>query len=80
MHEMHLLKDLLGDVLKAGKENNAKKICKIYLRMGTYTEINPEILKHFFAEHSKGTIAEAAEISIEPSQNRELRLLSFDCE
>ncbi len=80
MHEIHLLKDLLADVLKHGQEQKAKKITKVYLRMGEFTEINPEILKHFFIEKAKGTIAEGAEISIESSQTRELRLLSFDCE
>ena len=80
MHEMHLLTDLLNDLLKAGQENKAKKISKVYLRMGSFTEINEEILRHFFAEKAKGTLAEGAEISIEPSQTRELRLLSFDCE
>jgi hydrogenase nickel incorporation protein HypA/HybF len=80
MHEMHLISDLLADILKHGKENNAKKISKIYLRMGEFTEINPEILKHHLNENSKGTIAEGAEVSIEPSDMRELRLVSFDCE
>ena len=80
MHEMHLLTDLLNDLLKAGQENQAKKITKVYLRMGSFTEINEEILRHFFKEKAKGTIAEGAEISIEPSQTRELRLLSFDCD
>ncbi|MBN2058127.1 MAG: hydrogenase maturation nickel metallochaperone HypA [Candidatus Saganbacteria bacterium] len=80
MHEMHLLTDLLNDLLKAGNDNQAKKITRVYLRMGTFTEINEDILRHFFTEKAKGTIAEAAEISIEPSETRELRLLSFDCE
>jgi Zn finger protein HypA/HybF involved in hydrogenase expression len=80
MHEMHLLKDLLADILKHGKEQNAKKITKVYLRLGAFAEINPEILEHFFAEQAQGTIAFGAELSIEPSQKRELRLLSFDCE
>jgi len=80
MHEMHLIKDLLADIIKHGKENNAKKICKVYLRMGEFTEINPEILKHFLKENAKGTIAEGAEVEIEPSETRELRLVSFDCE
>ena len=80
MHEMHLLTDLLKDLLKAAQKNNAKKISKVYLRMGTFTEINQEILRHFFQEKAKGTIAQGAEISIESSQTRELRLLSFDCE
>ena len=80
MHEIHLLKDLLADLFKHAKEQNAKKITKVYLKMGTFTEINKDILLHFFKENSKGTIAEGAEISIEDSPTRELRLVSFDCE
>ena len=80
MHEMHLLRDLMDDLLKKAEENDVDKITRIYIRMGDYTEINPEILRYFFREHGKETIAEGAEIEIEPSQTRELRLLSFDCE
>lgn len=80
MHEIHLLKELMADLLKHAEEQKAKKVVKVYLRMGEFTEINPEILKHFFAEHAKGTVAQGAELTIESSDNRELRLLSFDCE
>jgi len=80
MHEMHLLRDLMEDLLKHAGEQKVEKITKIYIRMGEYTEINPEILRFFFKEHSKGTIAEGAEIDIESSPTRELRLLSFDAE
>jgi len=80
MHEIHLLGDLLKDLIKHGEEQKAKKITKVYLKMGTFTEINPEILLHFFGEKAKGTIAEGAEIEIESSEARELRLVSFDCE
>lgn len=80
MHEMHLIKNLIADLFKHSEEQEAKKICKIYLKMGTFTEINEEILRHHIIEQAKGTIAEGAEVSIEPSQMRELRLVSFDCE
>ncbi|MFH1542677.1 MAG: hydrogenase maturation nickel metallochaperone HypA [bacterium] len=80
MHEMHMIKDLLDDLLKAANKNEAAKVCKVYLKMGEFTEINPEILTHYFKEHAKGTAAEGAEISIESSPTRELRLVSFDCE
>lgn len=80
MHEMHLLKDLLDDLIRVAGEQDAKKINKVYIKMGEYTEINPEILSFFFKENSKGTIAEGAGIEIETSQTRELRLVSFDCE
>ena len=79
MHEMHLLKSLLSDLLKAAAENQAMKITKVYLKMGKFTEINEEILCHYFKENSKGTAAANAELIIEPSETRELRLVSFDC-
>ena len=80
MHEMHLVKDIFEDLLRLGREQNAKKITKIYLRMGDFTEINEEVLKFFFDEKGKGTLLEGASIQIEKSPTRELRLVSFDCE
>lgn len=80
MHEMHLVKDIFADLLKLGAEQKAARITRIYLRLGTFTEINEEVLRFFFQEHGKDTILAGAELVIEPSQTRELRLLSFDCE
>jgi Zn finger protein HypA/HybF involved in hydrogenase expression len=80
MHELHLIQQLFDDLLAMGTNLGAKKITKIYLRMGSFTEINPEVLRFFFKEKSKGTILEEAELEIESSSNRELRLLSFDYE
>jgi len=70
----------MADILKIAKEEKAEKITKIYLRMGEFTEINPEILTYYFDEHGKGTIIEGATINIEKSPERELTLLSFDCD
>ena len=80
MHEMHLVKDIFEDLIKLGREQNAKKITKVYLRMGEFTEINGDILDFFFKEKGKGTLLEGARIEIEKSPTRELRVLSFDCE
>ncbi len=80
MHEMHLVKDLFEDVIKHAKDNDASKITKVYVKMGEFTEINQEVLRFFFKEKGVGTILEGAELSVEKSPNRELRLVSFDCE
>lgn len=80
MHEMHLIKDLFADVLKYVGENKVKKVSRVYLKMGEFTEINEEILRHFFNEKSKGTVVEGAEVEIERTSTRELRLVSFDCD
>ena len=79
MHEMHLVKDLFEDVIKHAKDNEATKITKVYVKMGEFTEINEEVLRFFFKEKGVGTILEGAELSVEKSPNRELRLVSFDC-
>ena len=80
MHEMHIIKDMFSDLLKHTAENNVVKVTKIYLRMGEFSEINAEILRFHFAENSKNTALEGAELEIESSPARELRLLSYDCD
>ena len=80
MHEMHLMKDLLADLLQAAGKNGLKKITRIYVRMGEFTEINPEILKYFLKQSARGTAAEGAQLQLETSPVRELRLVSFDGE
>lgn len=80
MHELHLMKDLLADLLKLARKNQAKKITRVYLKMGGLTEINEEILKFFFKENSQNTLLEGAQLIIKKSPHRELRLVSFECE
>ncbi len=80
MHEMHVVKDLFADLIKLTKEHNAKKVTRIYLKMGDFTEINEEVLNFYFQEHSRDTVLAGAEIKIEKSPLRELRLISFDCD
>ena len=80
MHEIRMIKDLVKDLLKHGKKVNAKKITKVYVKMGEMTEIDPDIFKFHFFERIKGTPAEGCELEMEQSQTRELRLMSFDCE
>lgn len=80
MHELKLIKSLMEDAIKFGKDNNAKKITKLYLKMGEFSEINGEVLKFYLKENSKDTILEGCAVDIEESPNRELRLLSMDYE
>ena len=80
MHELKLVKDLFSDLIRHASQQNAKKILAVNLRMGEFSEINEEIVRFYFKENSKGTIVEGAQINIEKSPTRELRLVSFDCE
>ena len=80
MHELHLVNDMIDDLIKAVKRENVKKVTKVYISLGGLTEITPDTLKFHFAEKSKGTPAEGAELEISASEAREIRLKSFDCE
>ncbi len=78
MHEHHLMKDLLADALRLARERGVARITALHLRLGGLTEIDPEVLRLYLDEHARGTAAEGAELCIEPSPVRELRLVSFD--
>ncbi len=80
MHEIHLLKDLFKDLLADIQKNEVKQVTQVKVRLGQFTEINPEILGHFFKEQSKGTVLENAELVLETGEVRELRLVSYEGE
>ncbi|MEN3186706.1 MAG: hydrogenase maturation nickel metallochaperone HypA [Atribacterota bacterium] len=80
MHELRLVRELLEDLLQRGEEEGMQRVTKIELRIGGLAEIEPEIVRHFFTEFSQGTILEGAELVIEESPIRELRLLGFEGE
>lgn len=80
MHEMHVIKDLHQDILSRAREHHMSRVTKVYLRMGSFTEINEDILRFFFESHSVGTALEGAGLEIQKSPTRELRLVSFDGE
>lgn len=80
MHELRLVRELFEDLLRHGEEEGIRRITRVYLRIGGLTEIEPEIVRHLFAESSPGTIFEGAELVIEESPVRELRLLGFEGE
>ncbi|WP_017873495.1 hydrogenase/urease maturation nickel metallochaperone HypA [Candidatus Caldatribacterium saccharofermentans] len=80
MHELRLVREVFEDLLRRGEAEGLQRITRVYLRMGDFTEIDPEVLRYFFTEESRGTILEGAELVIEHSPLRELRLLSFEGE
>ncbi|WP_438314319.1 hydrogenase/urease maturation nickel metallochaperone HypA [Candidatus Caldatribacterium sp. SIUC1] len=80
MHELRLVREVFEDLLRRGEAEGLQRITRVHLRMGGFTEIDPEVLRYLFAEESRGTILEGAELVIEYSPLRELRLLSFEGE
>ncbi|MGQ9622788.1 MAG: hydrogenase maturation protease [Candidatus Caldatribacteriaceae bacterium] len=80
MHELRMVQDLLEDLLQRGREEGLQRITRVYLRVGQLAEIDPEVLRYFFEENVSGTILEGAELVIEESPERELRLVGFEGE
>ena len=80
MHESHLVDQMFADLLAHAQKNNVKKIRSVTVRLGELSEIKPEILEHFFNDHTAGTILEGAKLKLEPGAIRELRLVSFEGE
>ncbi len=80
MHEMHLVRQMFEDLLRLVNENKVERVSRVYLKMGEFSEINEEILRYFFVEHGRGTVLEGAQLVVEKSPLRELRLVSFDCD
>lgn len=80
MHEAHLMRDMLSDLLQSARANNAKRVTKVRLRMGKFSEIDEDNIRFFLRENGRDTPVEGAEVEIDKSDNRELTLVSFDYE
>lgn len=79
MHEVRIIKKLFEDLVQFAQEQKTKKITKVFLRMGEFSEINQDSVRFHFDQNAKGTPVEGAQVEIENSPTRELTLVSFDC-
>lgn len=71
MHEMSLINNLLGKMETIAREQNAKKISKVKIRLGALSHISAGHFREHFVEGVKGTAAEGAELEIETSNDLE---------
>ncbi|MDR2945011.1 MAG: hydrogenase/urease maturation nickel metallochaperone HypA [Methanosarcinales archaeon] len=65
MHEYSLAVDLMESVLTTAKENNAKAVNLISVKVGRITHVNPAQLEFCLKSIGDGTIAENASYSFE---------------
>lgn len=80
MHEVKLVKELVEKALNIVKENQAKKVKKIFVKIGANSHLTSENFPHLFKEFSKATIWGPAEIVISPAQEEGLILESLEME
>lgn len=65
MHEFGITENIMSIVLSHGEKEGAKKVIKIYLKIGEMTQIVDDSIRFYFEQLSEGTIAEGAELIVE---------------
>lgn len=64
MHELAVVADIVKIALKHGESNGAKKIVRVKIRVGEFTDLYEEWMQRYFDFASKGTIAEGAVMEV----------------
>ena len=62
MHERALMDDVMRKVDAVAQENGAIRVTRIGVRLGALSHFTPEHFREHFADASRGTLAEGAEV------------------
>jgi len=80
MHETHLLQPIIQGISKHAKEEGAKNITKLRLKIGELTGVKEESFRETFNVLAKGTMLEGTELEITFFPSTRIEVVSFDCE
>ena len=64
MHEHSLIAGLLGQIESIGRNQNARRIVTVTLKLGALSHISPDHLTEHFIRAAAGTLAEGARLDI----------------
>ena len=64
MHEHSLMTDLLRKIEGIGREQKARRILGVRIRLGALSHISPDHLNEHFVQAAAGTMAEGARLDI----------------
>lgn len=70
MHELSLCQALIDQVERIAHAHGASRVERIVLRVGPLSGLEPLLLRHAYPLAANGTLAEAAELIIEPAPVR----------
>lgn len=70
MHELSLCQALLDQVEQIAREHGATRVDRILLKVGPLSGVEASLIQHAYPLAAAGTIAEQAELIIEPSRIR----------
>ncbi len=65
MHEMALVRNVIGTVLEEAEKQNASEVKTVYLRIGKGRDIVIDLFSGLFEHLARGTSAEKAELVFE---------------
>lgn len=80
MHGSKLVKDLVDKALDVARENRARRVKKVSVKMGLDSHLTLEDFSHLFKVFSRATILESAEVSVSKTHESGLILESVDLE
>ena len=67
MHEMTLINGLLNKLESIAKEQKAKRIVSVKIKLGALSHISADHFRGHFEEGTSGSLAEGARLEIETS-------------
>ena len=67
MHELSVCLALLEEVQRVAAENDASEVTRIVVTIGPLSGVEPDLLRNAYPLAVTGTIAEKAELEIEPA-------------
>jgi hydrogenase nickel incorporation protein HypA/HybF len=65
MHEAALMKDLMRKIIQTARDQGAKRVVGIKVKLGALSHLTPEHFREHFEEVSPGTVAAGARIEAE---------------
>ncbi len=80
MHESHLIEPIIKGIAKHAREEGAKKVTKVHLKVGTLTAVKEDSLKGAFKVLAQGTILEGAVLEVNFFPASRIEVVSFDVE
>lgn len=63
MHERALMTDVMRKIESVAAREGAGRVVRLEVRLGALSHFTPEHFREHFADASRGTIAEGAEVS-----------------
>lgn len=65
MHELAVTEAILGVVIKSAEQAGAKRVRRIHLKIGEFSDLKAEWIQRYFDQLSRGSVAEEARIEVE---------------